>query len=80
MRRSRFLLPEFAIKASEDTGVPLPSHFTKDDYLMGGMDNSDYTGKEDHHYAAMVVFQDATLSRPQRKPTVSYTCVEMLDS
>ncbi|KAH3897523.1 hypothetical protein DPMN_021711 [Dreissena polymorpha] len=46
---------------------------------MAGMDNSDYAdkssipGTEDSHYAALMVFQDATVNEPLSKPTVSNT-------
>ncbi|KAH3717696.1 hypothetical protein DPMN_060491 [Dreissena polymorpha] len=41
---------------------------------MAGMDNSDYpdkssiSGTEGSHYAALVVFQDATVNRPLSIP------------
>ena len=46
---------------------------------MGGMDNLDYadrsslSGTESCHYAAMVLFQDATVTKPLLKPPVSST-------
>ena len=46
---------------------------------MAGMDNSDYadkssiSGTEGSHYAALVLFQDATVNRPLSKPPVSNT-------
>ena len=52
---------------------------------MAGMDNSDYTdrsslsGKHSSHYAALVLFQDATVSTPQQKPPVSSTGVSRDD-
>ncbi|KAH3729208.1 hypothetical protein DPMN_055174 [Dreissena polymorpha] len=52
---------------------------TKEDYIMAGMDNSDYadkssiSGTEGLHYAALVVFQDDIVKRPLSKPPVSNT-------
>ncbi len=46
---------------------------------MAGMDNSDYadksslSGTESSHYAASVLFQDATINMPLHKPSVSST-------
>ena len=57
----------------------------KTDYVMGGMDNSDYadksslSGTEGSHYAAPVLFQDATINHPQRKPSVSSTGLHRSD-
>ncbi len=53
---------------------------------MAGMDNSDYadksslSGTESSHYAALVLFQDATVSRPLHKPPVSSTGLSHNDS
>ena len=70
---SRGLLASYAIKASSDGETPLPTTFTEDDWIMGGMDNADYndrsslSGKESQHYAAMVLFQDSTEKPPLKK-------------
>ncbi|KAH3734225.1 hypothetical protein DPMN_040664 [Dreissena polymorpha] len=79
IRSSHSLLASFAVKCSEDGETQIPSTFTKEDYIMAGMDNSDYSdkssisGTEGSHYAALVVFQDATVNRHQSKLTVSNT-------
>ena len=73
----RSLLASYTVKCSEDGQTPLPSTFTKGDYTMGGMDNSDYAdksslfGTEGSHYAALVLFHDATVNRPLSEPPVS---------
>ncbi|KAH3823382.1 hypothetical protein DPMN_125181 [Dreissena polymorpha] len=65
------------IQTSEDGETPIPSTFIKQDYIMAGMDNWDYTdkssisGTEGLHYAALVVFQVATVNRSVSKPPVS---------
>ncbi|KAH3786936.1 hypothetical protein DPMN_165054 [Dreissena polymorpha] len=67
--------------ARKDGETPIPSTFTKEDYIMAGMDNSDYadkspiSGTEGLHYAALVVFQDATVNRPLSKPPVFKTVI-----
>ncbi|KAH3861172.1 hypothetical protein DPMN_024100 [Dreissena polymorpha] len=74
IRSARSLLASYAVKCSEDGETPIPSTFTKEDYIMAGMDNSDYadkssiSGTEGSHYAALVIFQDATVNRPLSKP------------
>ncbi|KAH3789794.1 hypothetical protein DPMN_167982 [Dreissena polymorpha] len=81
IRSSRSLLASYAVKCSEDGETPIPSTFTKEDYIMAGMDNSDYadkssiSGTEGSNYAALVVFQDATVNRPNSKPTVFITVI-----
>ncbi|KAH3809608.1 hypothetical protein DPMN_137982 [Dreissena polymorpha] len=72
-------LDSYAVKCSEDGETPIPSTFTKEDYIISGMKNSDYadkssiSGTEGPHYAALVVFQDATVNMPLSEPTVSNT-------
>ncbi|KAL8619946.1 hypothetical protein ACOMHN_015228 [Nucella lapillus] len=79
IRSARSLLASYSVKCSEDGETPIPSTFTREDYAMGGMDNSDYadksslSGTESSHYAALVLFQDATVSNPLQKPSVSST-------
>ena len=79
IRSARSLLANYAVKCSGDGETPMPSTFTRDDYVMGGMDNSDYadksslSGTHGSHYAASVLFQDATVNRPLSKPPVSST-------
>ena len=52
---------------------------------MGGMDNSDYanrsslSGTEGCHYAALVLFQDTTVTETQHKPSVSTTWLNYSD-
>ena len=52
---------------------------------MAGMDNSDYadksslSGTKGSHYAALVLFQDATVNRPLHKPPVSTTGLSRSD-
>ena len=79
IRSAHILLASYAVKCSEDGETPIPNTFTIEDYIMVGLDNSDYadkssiSGTEGSHYAALVVFQDATVNRPLSKPTVSIT-------
>ena len=52
----------------------MPSTFTRDDYTMAVMDNSVYeslSGTMGSHYAALELFQDATLNKPLYKHLVS---------
>ncbi|KAH3840203.1 hypothetical protein DPMN_113648 [Dreissena polymorpha] len=77
IRFSRSLCASYAVKCSEDGETPIPNTFTIEDYIMVGLDNSDYadkssiSGTECSHYAALVVCQDATVNRPLTKPPVS---------
>ena len=86
IRHARSLLASYAVKCSENGEIPIPSTFTRDDYTMAGMDNSDYadksslSGTEGSHYAALVLFQDATLNKPLHKPPVSSTGLSYSDS
>jgi hypothetical protein len=85
IRSARNLLVNYAVKCSEDGETPIPSTFTREDYTMAGMDNSDYadksslSGTEGSHYAALVLFQDATVNRPLYKPPVSSTGLNHAD-
>ncbi|KAH3796632.1 hypothetical protein DPMN_150201 [Dreissena polymorpha] len=45
IRSARSLLASYAVKCSEDGETPILSSFTKDDYIMAGMENSDYAVK-----------------------------------
>jgi len=45
IRTARRLLASYAVKCSEDGETPIPSTFTREDYTMAGMDNSDYADK-----------------------------------
>ncbi len=79
IRSARSLLASYTVKCSENGETPIPSTFTREDYTMAGMDNSDYadksslSGTESSHYAALVLFQDATVNKPLFKPPVSST-------
>ena len=44
----------------------IPSTFTREDYTMVGdyADKSSLSGTEGSHYAALVLFQDASKNRP----------------
>ena len=61
---------------SADGETPIPITFTRDDYTMTDMDNSDCADKLSlsetigSHYAALVLFPDATLNRRLNKPSV----------
>lgn len=85
IRSARSLLASYAVKCSENGETPIPSTFTREDYTMAGMDNSDYadksslSGTEGSHYAALVLFQDATVNRPLNKPPVSTTGLTCAD-
>ena len=79
IRSVRSLLANYTVKLSEDGETPIPSTFTREDYTMAGMDNSDYadklslSGTQGSHYAALVLFQDVKINRPLHKPPVSST-------
>ena len=57
IRSARSLLASYAVKC-----------FTRDDYTMAGIDNSDYVDRsslsdtDSSHYAALVLFQDSTVN------------------
>ena len=75
-RKSRNLLSSYAVLASKSEGTPIPSHFTKTDFCIGAMDNSDYadnsslSGTHSKHYTAMLLFQEA-VNKPAAKPPIS---------
>ena len=82
---ARSLLASYAVKCSADGETPMPSNFTRDDYTMADMANSDYAGKSSlsetmgSHYAYLVLFQDATLNRGLNKPSSSSTGLSYTD-
>ena len=56
-------LAKFAISRSNDTGIPLPTHFSKSQFTIAAMDNFDHsdfnslTGTAATHDTAMTLFQ-----------------------
>ena len=61
-------LAKLAISRSNDTGIPLPTHFLKSQFTIAAMDNFDHsdfnslTGTVATHDTAMVLFQIKTES------------------
>ncbi|KAH3716801.1 hypothetical protein DPMN_059530 [Dreissena polymorpha] len=45
IRSARSLFASYALKCSEDGETPIPSAFTKEDYIIARMDNPNYAGK-----------------------------------
>ena len=83
---ARNLLAKYNVKCSEDEETPIPSTFTREDYTIAGMDNSDYADKSSlsatqrSHYAALVLLQEAVINRPLHEPSVSSTGLSCCDS
>ena len=56
-------LAKLAISRSNDTGIPLPTHFSKSEFTIAAMDNFDHsdfsslTGTAGTHDTAMTLFQ-----------------------
>ena len=79
IRRARSLLASYAINLAKTGEVPLPSNLTTDDFTEGMLDNSNYldreslSGTEMKNYSSGALAQDATRSKPARKPPVSET-------
>ena len=79
IRKSRSLLASFAINLAKNGEVPIPSNLTTDDFTEGMLDNSNYldkaslSGTEMKNYSSAALVQDATRSKPARKPPVSQT-------
>ena len=82
---ARSLLASYAVKCLEEGETHIPSTFTRDNYTMADMDNSDYADKSslsgtmDSHYSALALFQDATLNKTLNKPPVSSTGLSYTD-
>ena len=76
IRKSRSLLASFAINLAKNGEVPIPSNLKTDDFTEGMLDNSNYldkaclSGTEMKNYSSAALVQDATRSKPARKPPV----------
>ena len=79
IRRAHSLLASYAINLAKNGEVPLPSNLTTDAFTEGMLDNSNYldraslSGTEMKNYSSGALAQDATRSKPARKPPVSET-------
>lgn len=77
MMKDRYLLMAYTVDAAGEDNVPIPSTFTKPDFAVGGTDSSNYAdrssllGSQKSNYAASVLFQDVTLTKPLQKQTAS---------
>ena len=78
VRRFRQLLMDYTIKCAEKNNVPIPSNLNREDFTMGGTDNSNYkdrssiSGTDGLNYSSSCLFQSKQ-NPPERKPLVSET-------
>ena len=75
IQRSRKNLAHFAFKEGEKYGVPIPSHFVRENFTIAALDNFDHadrsspTGMMSNHDTVMVLFQikpEHTPSKPNK--------------
>lgn len=71
------LLASYAIQTSEIYGTPIPSHFTREGFTIGALDNADFadnsslSSKQNSHDSVLVMFQEASASPPSKPPVSS---------
>ena len=73
VQRARNDLARFTYFQSKNDGVPIPSHFSKDEFTIGAFDNFDHSdrsslsGKFSNHDTVMTLFQVKS-EQPSKKP------------
>ena len=76
IQRERKSLAHYTFKQEEDWGVPIPSHFVKENFTAAALDNFDYTdgsstsGMLSNHDTVTVLFQEKPEVLPS-KPKMS---------
>ena len=80
IQRERKSLAHYTFKQGEDWGVPIPSHFVKENFAVAALDNFDHTdrsstsGMLSNHDTVTVLFQEKPEVLPS-KPKTSNICI-----